>query len=81
MQDRQEAIQADSALLADVLPEASGQSRHVTSISIAETIRARLDAGWSRGQIRHTLASRELPGPDAGTEPHAAGTWRVRAEV
>lgn len=60
-QNHNDVIQADSALLADVLPEAMQAIPPRDQHRIAEAIRARLDAGWTREQIRHVLGCRELP--------------------
>lgn len=56
-----DVIQADSALLADVLPEAMQAIPPRDQHRIAEAIRVRLDAGWTREQVRHVLGCRELP--------------------
>lgn len=60
-QNHTDVIQADSVLLAEVLPEPMQAIPPRDQPRIAEAIRARLDAGWTREQIRHVLGCRELP--------------------
>lgn len=60
-ENHNDVISDDSALVADVLPEEMQAVPSREYPRIAAAIRERLDAGWSREQMRRVLASRELP--------------------
>lgn len=60
-ENHNDVISEDSALVTDVLPEEMQAVPSREYPRIAAAIRDRLDAGWSREQMRRVLASRELP--------------------
>lgn len=60
-ENHNDVISEGSALVVDVLPEEMQAVPLREYPRIAAAIRDRLDAGWSREQMRRVLASRELP--------------------
>lgn len=61
-ENHNDVISEDFALVVDVLPEEMQAVPSREYPRLAAAIRDRLDAGWSREQMRRVLASRELPG-------------------
>ncbi|MDK6443060.1 hypothetical protein [Corynebacterium amycolatum] len=60
-ENHNDVISEDFALVVDVLPEEMQAVPSREYPRLAAAIRDRLDAGWSREQMRRVLASRELP--------------------